>query len=160
VDFLTYIGDALTLGQPTAAALMGTNAQVMATYATALELFEPLLGSQASVDDIASSVVKATYSKVNETWAASGDGSASLSNALTLSDLYAQGYTAALPAARRRMMRRLHNSAGQRTAEELKPLFDSVAKVRGAGSRALVVWQGGATCANQATLAETQLHGL
>jgi hypothetical protein len=130
VDFLTYVGDNLTLGKPIAAALMGTSSEVMAVYSSSLEMFEPLLGSQASLDDIAASVVKATYSRVNASWAQTGDGSAALSDAEVLSGLYTDGYSAALPNARRRMMRRLHNSATQRTAAELKPLFDAVARVR------------------------------
>ncbi|KAI8463993.1 MAG: hypothetical protein J3K34DRAFT_129482 [Monoraphidium minutum] len=139
VDFLTYIGDALTLGKPIAAALMGTNSQVMAAYSSSLELMEPLLGSQASVDDIGASVVRATYDRVNGSWASGGDGSRALTEAGPLSDIYSDGYTAALPAARRRSMRRLHDAAGQRSAEELKPLFDAVARVVAATNQQLQI---------------------
>ena len=102
----------------------------MAIYSSSIEMMEPLLGSQASVDDIAANVVKATYGKVNATWGPSGDGSLAMSDAPTLSDLYSEAYTASQPAARRRMMRRLQGSS-LRTAEELKPLFDAVARVGG-----------------------------
>jgi len=130
VDFLTYVGDALTLGQPIAAAVVGSSNAVMAIYISALELTEPLLGSQASIDDIASAVVHATYNTANASWAATGDGSAALIDAPTLSKLYAAAYKASLPAARRRSMRRLHASATTlRTAAELQPVFDAVAKV-------------------------------
>lgn len=128
VDFMRYVGQALTLGSPTAAALAGSNSQVMATYSSALELIEPLLGSQGSIDDIASSVVKATYDQANAAWSKAGDASPALSNATLMSELYAQGYTAATPLARRRSVRRLH--VAPRTAAELKPLFDAVAQVR------------------------------
>jgi hypothetical protein len=108
---------------------MGTNAQVMAVYSSALELMEPLLGSAASVDDIATAVVQATYDKVNSSWADNGDGSVALSTADTLCALYSQAYTAALPASRRRTaMRRL--AASLRTADELKPLCNAVSRVR------------------------------
>lgn len=152
VDFLTYIGDALTLGKPIAAALMGTSSQVrreglvprrralwqdslalrspapaaaplqlahfnpsltrpqaplytqlhgkhkhththtqvMAIDSSSIEMMEPLLGSQASVDDIAAAVVAATYAKVNATWTEAGDGSPAMSDAPTLSDLYSE----------------------------------------------------------------------
>ena len=130
VDFLTYIGDALTLGQPISAALSGTNSQAMAVFNSALELLEPLLGSRASIDDIAASVVDTAYINANATWAANGDGSAAFSTSSVLSSLYAQGYSAAMPASRRRAMRRLH--ASTRSVDELKPLFDAVARVRGA----------------------------
>lgn len=128
VDFLTYVGDALTLGKPMSAAIMGTSSQVMAVYVSALELIEPLLGSQTSVDEIAATIVEQTYKTVNATWATTGDGSAALSDAAKLSDLYCSAYEAAMPNARRRMMRRLH-SQWSHSPEDLKPLCDSVGRV-------------------------------
>lgn len=110
---------------------MGTSSQTMALYITSLELIEPLCGAQASVDDIAASVVSASYKVINASWATTGDGSAALSQAAAVANLYSQSYTAGcLSGARRRAMRRrLHTGQVQRTAEELQPLFDSVSKV-------------------------------
>ncbi|KAI8470097.1 MAG: hypothetical protein J3K34DRAFT_421763 [Monoraphidium minutum] len=112
----------------------------MATYSSSLELLEPLLGSQASVDDIAAAVVGATYAKASEAWAEGGDASAALTNVTIMSDLYARGYVSAQPAARRRAMRRLHDDAAAlRSVEELKPLFDAVAAVVAATNTLLQV---------------------
>jgi hypothetical protein len=108
----------------------------MAIYVSSLELVEPLLGSQASLDDVAGAVVAATYGELNATWAAGGGGGAggaALSNATVVARLYAQGYIKSLPAARRRSLRRLHAAPVQRSPEELQPLFASVAKVRRRG---------------------------
>jgi hypothetical protein len=130
VDFLRYIGDALTLGKPAAAAISGTSTQLMAVYASALGLLQPLLGPETSVNDLSGAIVKATYDAVNTTWAATGDGSGALTSPGSLSELYSKVYTGMSPSARTLTVM---GAPPRRTAEELKPLFDAVAKV-GAGA--------------------------
>ncbi len=127
VNFLTYEGTPLTLGHPISAAVAGTTSAVMAVYVSSLELIKPLVGGRASADGIAEAVVRTTYTAANVSWAATGDGSRALVDAPTLSVLYAEAYTAALPTARRR----LRAAPAALTAEQLKPVFDAVAKVVG-----------------------------
>jgi len=126
VDFLTYIGEALTLGKPIAAAISGTSSQTMVVYSSALEMLEPFVGSQVSVDNLADAIVRATYEAINATWSATGDGSAALKDASSLSNLYCSSYAASMPV-RRRQMRRLQ--AVSRSVEDLKPLCDGIGKV-------------------------------
>lgn len=150
VDFLAYVGDALKLGSPTGAAVAGTNAQLMSVLATALELAEPLLGAAASTDAISAAAVASAYAAVNATHAANGtDGSAALSRAQDVAAVYRATYEASLPVARRRAQRRRLQQATTttaaaplRTAAELQPLFDGVARtVAGANARVQAVVQ-------------------
>lgn len=130
VDFLRYTGAALKAGSPTAAALLGTSSMLMSTYATSLELTQPLLGAAASVDTIAAAAVRAAYTAATSAYVAGGDGAASLTSAADLTKVYLRSYEIAAPTARRRSL-----LVALRTAAELEPLFASVAKVRRAPGR-------------------------
>lgn len=128
----------------------------MAVYASGLELLQPLLGPDASADDIAAALVRATYAAVNSTWSASAagvniDGAAALADAEVLSEIICGSAAAATPVARRRAARRLSEAvdtasaapaalaprAAAMPAEELKPLCDGVARVRARGAAAV-----------------------
>ena len=131
-DFLSYVGDSLRLGHPWAAAIAGTNAQLMALFATALEALEPLLGPRVSTDDVAAAIVHATYAAISgraeaTTGAAGGssavgDGSAVLSEAGALSGILMDS------------CRRGITDGALRPCEELRPLCDAVADALAAGN--------------------------
>ena len=113
--------------------MSGTASQLMATYSSGLEVIEPLQGSQASVDGIATGVVSAAYSEVKTSWTAGGDGSAALANSTTLARLYADSYSNTLASLRRRAARHLHQTT-VRSVDDLMPLFQAVATVRASGA--------------------------
>ena len=125
-DFLRYVGDSLTLGKPAAAAISATSTQLMSVYASALELLEPLLGPETSANDLSAAIVRATYDAVNATWSATGDGSGALTEPAALSDLFSKVYSGLNPSPRTIAVMQ---APRRRSAEELKPLFDAVAKV-------------------------------
>lgn len=129
------MGPALTLGKPWATAIAGSNAQLMAVLAGGLEMIEPLLGPDASADDIAAPLVGAAYAALNASWAKSGDGGDVLTNDDALAGVLCGAYAAAAPPARRR--RRLAEFAGPRPPAEVAPLCAAVGRVVAASNVAL-----------------------
>lgn len=132
MDFLQYVGAALTFGKPISAAVAGTTSQLMATYTSGLEVLQPLLRASADVEAIGVALVASTYAATNASWAASGDASAALSRPAALAGIFKEAYTRAaaagsgVAASRRRRLQQ----APLRSADELMPLFTAVGNVR------------------------------